>query len=84
MRRRGGVADLAHGAPATADTVHLWFSRWRRGTGRTNAAFWEHLGGGGGFWSMMRIYPGQRIGVVTMGNVTGYDHDSVAEAVAGA
>ncbi len=27
----------------------------------------------------MRIYPRERVGVVTMGNVTSYDHDAVAQ-----
>jgi CubicO group peptidase (beta-lactamase class C family) len=55
-----------------------WF---RRGGDRTSGEFWEHLGGGGGFWSMMRIYPARRIGVLTMGNATRYDHDAVAASV---
>lgn len=59
------------------DVGYGWF---RRGADRAGAEFWEHLGGGGGFWNMMRIYPRERVGVVAMGNVTGYDHDAVAQA----
>ena len=55
-----------------------WF---RRGSDRAGGEFWEHLGGGGGFWSMMRIYPARRLGVLSMGNATSYDHDAVARAV---
>ncbi|MBM3667626.1 MAG: hypothetical protein FJW90_09155 [Actinobacteria bacterium] len=40
----------------------------------------EHLGGGGGFWTMMRILPERRLGVVTMGNATRYDHERLARA----
>ena len=41
----------------------------------------EHLGGGGGFFNMMRIYPERKLGVIVMGNATSYDHQQVAEAV---
>jgi CubicO group peptidase (beta-lactamase class C family) len=40
----------------------------------------EHLGGGGGFFNMMRIDPVRRRGVVVMGNATRYDHEKVAAA----
>ena len=53
-----------------------WF---RRGAERADGEFWEHLGGGGGFWCMMRIYPRRGVGVLTMGNATSYDHRAVAE-----
>lgn len=42
--------------------------------------FVEHLGGGGGFWNMMRLYPRRKLGVLTMGNATRYEHQRVAEA----
>ena len=42
-------------------------------------AFVEHLGGGAGFWNVMRLYPEKTLGVVMMGNTTGYDHESVLE-----
>jgi CubicO group peptidase (beta-lactamase class C family) len=44
-------------------------------------AFVEHLGGGAGFWNVMRIYPKESLGVVIMGNTTGYDHESILEAI---
>ena len=40
--------------------------------------FIEHLGGGAGFWNVMRIYPDVGVGVVVMGNSTRYDVDAVA------
>lgn len=40
----------------------------------------EHLGGGGGFFNMMRIYPERELGVVVMGNTTSYDHQRLAAA----
>jgi CubicO group peptidase (beta-lactamase class C family) len=46
-------------------------------------SFVEHLGGGAGFWNVMRIYPEESLGVVVMGNTTGYDHGSVCDAVIG-
>lgn len=41
--------------------------------------FVEHLGGGAGFFNVMRLYPTMGIGVVVMGNATSYDIDGVAE-----
>jgi CubicO group peptidase (beta-lactamase class C family) len=40
--------------------------------------FVEHLGGGGGFFNVMRIYPSRGVGIVVMGNATKYDIDKVA------
>jgi len=55
-----------------------WF---RRHADRTSdGQYLEHLGGGGGFFSMMRIYPERQLGVVVMGNATNYDHQQVADA----
>ena len=47
-------------------------------------AFVEHLGGGAGFWNVMRVYPGESLGVVVMGNTTSYDHETICDAVVGA
>jgi CubicO group peptidase (beta-lactamase class C family) len=41
-------------------------------------AFVEHLGGGAGFFNVMRIYPTRGVGVVVMGNATKYDVNAVA------
>jgi len=40
--------------------------------------FVEHLGGGAGFFNLIRIYPAQAVGVVVMGNATSYDIDAIA------
>jgi CubicO group peptidase (beta-lactamase class C family) len=40
--------------------------------------FVEHLGGGAGFFNVMRMYPSERVGAVVMGNSTKYDIDSIA------
>jgi CubicO group peptidase (beta-lactamase class C family) len=42
--------------------------------------FLEHLGGGGAFFNMMRISPGERLGVVVMGNASSYDREPLADA----
>jgi CubicO group peptidase (beta-lactamase class C family) len=72
MRRvtpRGGKRDFGLG----------WFrsheARERR------PAFVEHLGGGAGFWNVMRIYPEVSLGVVMMGNTTSYDHEPLLDAI---
>jgi len=46
-------------------------------------AFVEHLGGGAGFWNVMRIYADESLGVVMMGNSTSYDHESILDAIVG-
>jgi len=58
-----------------------WFRR--HGDRPSPEPYLEHLGGGGGFFNMMRIYPGRRTGVTLMGNATAYDHQQVAAAVLG-
>ena len=40
--------------------------------------FVEHLGGGAGFFNVMRMYPSLGLGAVVMGNATKYDIDAVA------
>ena len=67
---RGGKRDFGLG----------WFRA--RQDGMRCPAFVEHLGGGAGFWNVMRIYPEEALGVVVMGNATSYDHDSLCDAVA--
>ena len=72
MRRltpRGGKRDFGLG----------WF-RPREAGGR-RPDFVEHLGGGAGFWNVMRIYPEESLGLVVMGNTTSYDHESVCDAI---
>jgi CubicO group peptidase (beta-lactamase class C family) len=40
--------------------------------------FVEHLGGGAGFFNVIRLYPAEGVGAVVMGNSTKYDIDAVA------
>jgi len=42
--------------------------------------FVQHLGGGAGFFNVMRIYPTHGVGIVVMGNATKYDIDAVVAA----
>jgi CubicO group peptidase (beta-lactamase class C family) len=68
---RGGKRDFGLG----------WF---RAGEARQKRpAFVEHLGGGAGFWNVMRLYPEDSLGVVLMGNTTSYDHESILDAAVG-
>ena len=46
---------------------------------RADPPFVEHLGGGAGFFNVIRIYPSRGVGVAVMGNATKYDIDAVAE-----
>lgn len=69
MRRtvaRGGPIDVGLG--------------WFRPSGQ-QATFVQHLGGGSGFFSVMRIYPDQDVGVVMMANTTRYDYDAILDAI---
>jgi CubicO group peptidase (beta-lactamase class C family) len=45
--------------------------------------FVQHLGGGAGFFNVMRIYPTRGVGIVVMGNATKYDIDAVVSAALG-
>lgn len=53
---------------------------WFRPSNQRNAIppFVEHLGGGAGFFDLMRVYPANEVGVVVMGNATRYDIDAIA------
>jgi len=53
---------------------------WLRPSKQRDAVppFVEHLGGGAGFFDLMRVYPTIDMGVVVMGNSTSYDIDAVA------
>jgi len=53
-----------------------WFRR--HSDRKSDENYVEHLGGGGGFFNMMRIYPERKLGVIVMGNATSYDHQQVA------
>jgi CubicO group peptidase (beta-lactamase class C family) len=66
---RGGKRDFGLG----------WFRSHEAVQQRS--AFVEHLGGGAGFWNVMRIYPEESLGVVMMGNTTRYDHESILDTI---
>ena len=68
---RGGKRDFGLG----------WFRS--HGARERRPTFVEHLGGGAGFWNVMRIYPEESLGVAVMGNTTSYDHDSILDAIVG-
>jgi CubicO group peptidase (beta-lactamase class C family) len=59
---------------------------WFRPASQRNAdpPFVEHLGGGAGFFNLIRIYPTRRVGIAIMANATKYHIDAVARlALAG-
>ena len=53
-----------------------WF---RRGKVRSADSV-EHLGGGAGFWTCLRVYPEAGLGAVVMGNATSYGHNAIVDA----
>jgi CubicO group peptidase (beta-lactamase class C family) len=48
---------------------------------RNSDEYLEHLGGGGGYFNVMRIYPSSFIGIVIMGNSTSYDHNAILKSI---
>jgi CubicO group peptidase (beta-lactamase class C family) len=67
---RGPKLDVALG----------WFHR--RADKGAVSSYWEHLGGGAGFFNTMRIYPELKLGLVAMGNLTSWNYRALARAVA--
>ncbi len=65
---RGGTLDVGLG----------WFRRHDAGDAPT---FVEHIGGGSGFFNVLRLYPGRRLGIALMGNTTRYNHEAILAAV---
>jgi CubicO group peptidase (beta-lactamase class C family) len=59
---------------------------WFRPASRRNAepSFVEHLGGGAGFFNLIRVYPQRQVGIAVMGNATSYDINAVAQLAFGA
>jgi CubicO group peptidase (beta-lactamase class C family) len=53
-----------------------WFRPGKRRS--DDPTFVEHLGGGAGFFNVIRIYPSRTVGIAVMGNATKYDIDAVA------
>jgi CubicO group peptidase (beta-lactamase class C family) len=55
---------------------------WSRPAGpRDGPAFVQHLGGGSGFFTMIRLYPDEGLAVCLMGNTTRYDHESITGVI---
>jgi CubicO group peptidase (beta-lactamase class C family) len=87
--RDGELDGLRLLEPATARTMRDIVARGKRydlglgwfrpvGDRDTDPPFVEHLGGGAGFFNVMRLYPTRGVGAVVMGNATKYDIDRVA------
>jgi CubicO group peptidase (beta-lactamase class C family) len=82
----GGVRILAAESAAAMRRITMNGRRrdlglgWFRPASQRDAdpPFVEHLGGGAGFFNLIRIYPAQAVGIVVMGNATHYDIDAVA------
>jgi len=72
--------DAMQTIQARGPRMDVGFGWYRRGRSRSGADFVEHLGGGGGFRTLLRIYPRRGLGVVAMGNASTYDHQAIAAA----
>ena len=81
-----GTRILSPQAAATMRQITMPGRRYDLGLGWYRPAsqrtaeppFVEHLGGGAGFFNLIRIYPTRGVGVAIMGNVTKYPIDAVA------
>jgi CubicO group peptidase (beta-lactamase class C family) len=90
MHLRDGELDgtriLSEGAAREMRDVRWPGKRYDLGLGwfrpakyrRAEPAYVEHLGGGAGFFNVIRLYPDRRVGIAVMGNATSYDLDAVA------
>jgi CubicO group peptidase (beta-lactamase class C family) len=65
---RGSKLDVGFG----------WFRHTSEGTGFADHL--EQLGGGAGFFSEMRIYPEESLGIIVMGNATSFGIDGIIQA----
>jgi hypothetical protein len=65
---RGSKLDVGFG----------WFRQTSEGTGFADHL--EQLGGGAGFFSEMRIYPEESLGIIVMGNATSFGIDGIIQA----
>jgi CubicO group peptidase (beta-lactamase class C family) len=82
----GGARILSPAATASMRQITVRGHRYDLGLGWFRPAsqrdadppFVEHLGGGAGFFNLIRIYPSRGVGIVVMGNVTRYRIDAVA------
>lgn len=54
---------------------------WTRPAGTGHGSFVQHLGGGGGFHTLMRLHPATGIGAVVMGNSTSYAAEALVDAL---
>jgi CubicO group peptidase (beta-lactamase class C family) len=70
---------VAEGRPR--DVGLGWFRK--HADSRRGERYLEHLGGGGGFFNMMRIHSDSGRGVIVMGNATRYGHERVAASALG-
>lgn len=81
-----GARVIAAEAAAEMRTITIRGRRFDLGLGwflpadqrNADPPFVEHLGGGAGFFNVMRAYPSLGVGAVVMGNATKYDVGAVA------
>ena len=81
-----GVRVIPSGSAAEMRRITLDGKRYDLGLGWLRPAdardadppYVEHLGGGAGFFNVIRLYPSAGVGVVVMGNATRYDIHAVA------
>jgi D-alanyl-D-alanine carboxypeptidase len=55
---------------------------WRAHLTTDGRRYLTHSGGGPGFSTIFRIYPGENLGVVVMGNDTTIDRETLADVLA--
>ena len=61
------------------ETLDVGFGWFRRSSSLERFPYLQQIGGGAGFFNIMRVYPQEQIGVVVMGNSTSFDIERVIE-----
>jgi CubicO group peptidase (beta-lactamase class C family) len=63
--------------------VDTWRGLGWASIARENGHLWiEHIGGGAGFGTIMRLYPEEGLGVIVMANDTNIHRDVIVDYVA--
>ena len=66
---------------ATGNRLDVGFGWFREHDSSEQVSYLQQIGGGAGFFNVMRIYPKESLGIVVMGNSTSYNIEQVIDIV---
>ncbi len=64
-----------------SDKLDVGYGWFRSHSSLEQISYLHQLGGGGGFFNIMRIYPMESFGMVVMGNCTSYNVETIIEII---